>query len=426
MGGPTSLRRVLVTGIVAGLCFAGAPAEARVKPRPMPTMGGVVWTDADGDGVRDRGEAVVRSVKVTVERMTRRRGKSVASRVASKTTGAKGTWSFRPKRAGRYRARVARPSSYRAFTAANRGAKESVDSDVVAKTGTTPTVRLARGGKARRFDAGLLLRKVTAPPTATPTPLAPSGPPAPPPAGPPFQIGGVIWRDTNGDGIRQSNEPIRFEGTVELWTADKTQRLAQTTANSFGSWTLTVPGGVAYRVRVIVTDNRFTTFAPKYQGTDRTLDSDINWAGPHKGYTDVIPAGTGSMSFDTAAREPVSLGNFVWRDTDLNGLQDTNEVGVGGVTVQLWDAARTELLDATTTAANGSYRLIAPTGGQTYRVRVAPPPGAGFTIKDAGGNDALDSDFFPSGPDLGWTDPLVIPSNQIERTNVDAGLVAAP
>ena len=41
----------------------------------------------------------------------------------------------------------------------------------------------------------------------------------------------------------------------------------------------------------------------------------------------------------------MSIGNLVWSDVDHDGVKDTGETGIGGVTVQLY----------TDTNANGSY-----------------------------------------------------------------------
>jgi hypothetical protein len=321
------------------------------------------------------------------------------------------------------------PRGYAGFAAANRGRRESRDSDVSARGGLTPTVRLARGGKARRFDAGLLpARGGSGQPAPSPSPGAPAPTPEPEPQpqppGPPFQIAGLVWRDY-GDGIRQTDELARREGTVELWTADRSTMLASTTTNGFGGWTLTVPGGVAYRVRVIE-NGSYKSFAPKRQGSDPTRDSDFNWAGADKGFTDVIPADAGSMHFDAAAMTPVNIGNLVWRDLNANGIQDAGESGVANVTVELWDATRTELLDSVVSDASGNYFVKAPCGGQWYRIRVVPPIGAGFAPKDQGGNDQLDSDIHVAGPEAGWTDVVPIASNVISTTIWDAGLVPAP
>lgn len=125
----------------------------------------------------------------------------------------------------------------------------------------------------------------------------------------------------------------------------------------------------------------------------------------------------------TRTPTPINIGNFVWDDLDADGRQDTGEPGMAGVTVQLWNSAKTLLIDQTVTDANGSYSLIAPTPGN-YRVRVLLPGAQDFfSPKDqAGGDDLKDSDINPSGTNAGFTDVLVLPSNLISITSIDAGI----
>lgn len=261
------------------------------------------------------------------------------------------------------------------------------------------------------------------PPTATRTPT-------------PVNVGNFVWDDIDGDGRQDAGEPGLAGVTVQLWNATKTQMLDQTVTGANGQYSLTAPLPGSYRVRVLLPSTS-DTFSPKDQaGGNDTLDSDINPSGPDFGFTDVITFASNVISSTThdagiiifrtptptRTPTPVNLGNFVWDDLNANGLQDAGEPGIAGVTVQLWDATRTQLLDSKVTDANGSYTLVAPRPAD-YWIRVVPPPGKTFTTKYAGGDTTRDSNINPSGPDAGFTDLLVLPSNLISQTNIDAGLV---
>jgi uncharacterized repeat protein (TIGR01451 family) len=50
---------------------------------------------------------------------------------------------------------------------------------------------------------------------------------------------------------------------------------------------------------------------------------------------------------------PIEIGNFVWRDTNGNGVQDAGEAGIPGVTVELWRNG--VQVGTTTTGPNGEY-----------------------------------------------------------------------
>lgn len=128
------------------------------------------------------------------------------------------------------------------------------------------------------------------------------------------------------------------------------------------------------------------------------------------------------LATSTRTPTPVNIGNFVWDDLDKDGKQDVGEPGLAGVTVQLWNSTKTQLLYSTVTNANGNYSVIAPTPGN-YRVRVITSGMDTFSPKDAAIDDQTDSDINPSGVDLGFTDVFNIASNVISTTIYDAGII---
>jgi hypothetical protein len=128
----------------------------------------------------------------------------------------------------------------------------------------------------------------------------------------------------------------------------------------------------------------------------------------------------------SVAQAEVAIGDFVWNDLDGDGLQDAGEPGAPGVLVQLWNAAKTQLLDQTTTDGNGHYSLTGPTVPGQYRVRAVLPLCAAFSPKDVGLDDTVDSDINPSGTNLGFTDVIDIASGVISTANWDIGMVGTP
>jgi hypothetical protein len=138
------------------------------------------------------------------------------------------------------------------------------------------------------------------------------------------------------------------------------------------------------------------------------------------------PAPQGQIQLPpTATRTPtpINVGNFVWDDLDQDGRQDAGEPGISGVTVQLWNSTKTQLLDSATTNASGNYTLTAPRPGD-YRVRVLLPNAQDqFSPKDsATATDQTGSDINPSGLNFGFTDVYTFASNLISITTIDAGI----
>jgi SdrD B-like domain/Secretion system C-terminal sorting domain len=86
--------------------------------------------------------------------------------------------------------------------------------------------------------------------------------------------------------------------------------------------------------------------------------------------------GLGDLEF-LQIEPPIEIGNRVWADADGNGIQDASELGIAGVTMELYNAAGTSLLASVNTNANGNYYFnnTNVAGGlqpnTTYIIRVA-------------------------------------------------------
>ena len=87
-----------------------------------------------------------------------------------------------------------------------------------------------------------------------------------------------------------------------------------------------------------------------------------------------------------------SIGDFVWKDLDGDGVQDDNEPGVGGVTVYLTDCNGTIL--ATEVTSNSGYYLFNNLVEGSYQIYFdisGLPLGCDFTLQNVGADDE-DSD----------------------------------
>jgi uncharacterized repeat protein (TIGR01451 family) len=124
------------------------------------------------------------------------------------------------------------------------------------------------------------------------------------------------------------------------------------------------------------------------------------------------------------------LGNLVWNDTNKNGIRDSGEPGLNGVTVRLLDASGNAVLDGNgdpvtaTTAGGGLYSFPGLPTTSGYRVEVVAPAGYAFSPKNADGqglNGASNSDVDPA---TGRTDAITLSPGQINN-NVAAGLYQA-
>ncbi|MBC7569874.1 MAG: DUF11 domain-containing protein, partial [Spirosoma sp.] len=118
-----------------------------------------------------------------------------------------------------------------------------------------------------------------------------------------------------------------------------------------------------------------------------------------------------------------SLGDFVWEDKNADGKQDTGELGIVGVPVQLYDKDGTTLLASTTTTVGGAYSFTGLTDGG-YIVKFGTPTGFTATVANAAGvPDGLNSDAGPNGFTKIYTIDTSQPESSTARNNptVDAG-----
>jgi hypothetical protein len=237
-------------------------------------------------------------------------------------------------------------------------------------------------------------------------------------------IGNFVWRDLDRDGIQDAGEPGIAGVTVQLWNGARTQLLASTTTNADGNYTLQGPTSTALRIRALLPDGSLS-FSPIDAGGDETRDSDIIPSGIETGFTESFSLAsnvTSIASIDAGMMTPeqANLGRRTWEDFDFDGIQDAGEPGLADVTVQLWNSGMSQLLDTTTSDANGVYLLRTPEPGD-YRLRAVSPAGFVRSPKDQGGDDTRDSDFHTGSP-VGFTDVFTVVSSAASITSLDAGM----
>ena len=137
--------------------------------------------------------------------------------------------------------------------------------------------------------------------------------------------------------------------------------------------------------------------------------------------------------------QPASVGNLVFGDIDPNGetpaaieggngVQDSGEIGIDGIIVQLYEATTNTLISETVTSNGGHYLFPNLPPGEYYLVFINPLPEGVWTMPNVGSNDTIDSDPIsdpavtdPRG-EAQKTDPFILTSGQVDLS-WDAGLV---
>lgn len=343
------------------------------------SIGNFVWLDANNDGDQDPGELGVANVTV---RLLRADGTPTG---LTTTTDAAGAYSFNNLAPGEYRVEFVAPLN-RALGKQDLGGNDARDSDANPATGRTGIISLESGENDDSVDAAIVeLGALT----------------------------GRVWVDRDGDGVEEAGEASRPGITVNLLNADGTPTGRTTTTNAGGEYLFDEVVAGNYRVQFVLPPGLKLTLQD--QGGNDTVDSDPNATSGVTGLVSVVPATT-TRDVDAGVYVPASLGDRVWHDLNANGVQDSGEAGLSGVTVRLLAADGVTVIASTTTNGSGLYSFGDLAPGQ-YGVRVVAPSGYETSPLDQGGNDAADSDANATGVIA----PTMIFSGDA-RTDLDAGL----
>jgi hypothetical protein len=226
----------------------------------------------------------------------------------------------------------------------------------------------------------------------------------------PGVIGDYVWLDLNQNGIQDPGEPGIPGVTVTLTNSIGVS--VTTTTDADGLYFFRNLGPGTYTVTLATPSGLVAS--PNLSGDDRTVDSNGS------GTTVTLMRGAYvNTTIDFGFFEPTgAIGNFVWQDLNVNGIQDSGEPGIGGVTVLLTDAADPgNVLATAVTADNGAYLFPGLAAG-SYNVTVdaSSPALAGFlpTLVEApSGTPENDSDASPL--------TVTLPTHSAEDLNADFG-----
>ena len=170
----------------------------------------------------------------------------------------------------------------------------------------------------------------------------------------PAALGDYVWNDANANGIQDSGETGISGVTVTLYGSDGTTMIGTpTTTAADGSYHFTNLAPGTYYVGF--TKPSGYVFSPEYApGSTTGNDSNAN-VGTGKSDAVTLTAGQIDNTIDAGLYKPVTIGDFVWDDTNGNGIQDTGEAGINGVTLTLngTNNAGGTVTDHAKTAGNG-------------------------------------------------------------------------
>ncbi len=364
------------------------------SPGPIDTcsgmIGDVVWQDTDGDGIQEAGEPGINGVTVRLKNSVG----TVIKTVVTATVGTEqGAYKFTGVCAGTYTVEVDTTTLPPGLSATLTGAgpDRAVDSN-----GSPAVVTLTADNSSNfTIDFGY-----NAPCTG--------------------KIGDFVWSDTNANGIQDSGEPGINGVKVNLFDASGTTLLATTTTNSSGFYQFSGKCAACYTVKVDA-----TTLPPNLTqttsgaGSDSSKDSN---GSPAQVVLNANNSVDNTIDFGYKPACSGTIGDYVWHDQNYNGIQDTGEPGLNGVTIRLKNSSGAVIattVTATNAGKSGYYQFTGVCSG-SFKVDVdqtTVPAGFVATTANAPGSTSNNNSN---------TDPstVTLASGSSVVTNVDFGFVA--
>ncbi|MBN1811400.1 MAG: carboxypeptidase regulatory-like domain-containing protein [Anaerolineae bacterium] len=348
---------------------------------PLATIGNYVWLDEDGDGDQDAGEVGIPNVVVELYNAD-------DTLVMTTTTDADGGYLFDGVVIGTYTV-VVKTSTMPAGLAANPTYDE--DDGTINPDSETSVTLTTDGEEHMTADFGYNW----ASPTETNNPGV----------GATGAIGDRVWIDADGDGAQDPGEPGLGSVMVRLYTDPDGDgvydNLAGTaTTNAAGNYIFDDLSAGAYVV--VVNGGSAPT------GYTQTGDPDYFGATLPAGERDnatttpiVLAPGDVFVNADFGYQPTTSytIGDTIWLDADADGMQDSGEPGIPGVTVALLDGDG-NVIATTVTTASGGYLFTGLSNGD-YTVWVNDTnnvlDGLNLVSEPSGGNGDGTSDLALSG-----------------------------
>jgi fimbrial isopeptide formation D2 family protein len=244
------------------------------------------------------------------------------------------------------------------------------------------------------------------------------------------QVGDTIFEDTNRNGSQDSGEPgiqgvlIRFicpgiDGIlgdgVNAASADD-MLLGSATTDANGKYSITnLPYNPNCSVKATLPVDYELTSDP-----DATKDGDT-----------VLPltlVAKSNLTGDFGYAPLASLGDYIWADSNKNGLQDPSEAPLSNVRIELLDANGAPVADPhsttgvpyiLTSTSTGFYRFTGLKPG-TYKVKFSNLPSGSRFTQVLGDNTTAGSDASTDG----FTQTVTLAAGQSNLT-LDAGVVLA-
>lgn len=241
-------------------------------------------------------------------------------------------------------------------------------------------------------------------------------------------IGDRVWNDLDRDGVQDNGEPGVPGILVTLYNSAGTA-IASTVTDGTGYYIFknVIAGSYSVGFTTLPGKSGFTTKSSA-SGTAAT-DSDADQT---TGKTSVFVLAGGQNKTDIDAGLIslfASIGDFVWRDANSDGLQTAGEKGYAGMTLTLYNAATNTPVTSAVSDGKGFYFInnipVAAAGSSFYVVFTGLLPNSLMTTKYKNGTTlatANNSDFGTVSGVIRTDAFTLLPGEN--NPNIDAGVIA--
>lgn len=371
------------------------PPAPPPPPPPVITVGslsGRLWQDANGDGIADVGELGFAGQTVYVD--FNENGLFDAGELSA-TTGVTGAFTISYDTAivttGEYSVRPVLPADWQQ---------------------STPVRKVAIG--AARSDTGVTIgaeSTVVTPPDPDPDPVVTTG-----------SASGVVWNDTDGDGIVDVDES-KLAGRTVYFDLNNNSQLdtGEPTAVSGATGDFTIDYDIAvvapgvYSLRQVLPGDWSSTTAAV------TANLDAGRADRGFGFGSKLNVVTPPPVIDTRT---ASIGGYLFNDSNANGSQDASETRTGTRTVFV-DTNRNKKLDAgeisMSSDAQGVFKFSGLAAGTYYVSRVFPSgwrmsnnTDGYLTVTVGIGQAYTQANIGTTDKPAGWTPPPTDPNTPVD------------
>jgi len=324
--------------------------------------GDFVWHDRNANGIQDLGEEGIKDVNVTLF------DSDTGLPVKTTTTNANGLYLFEFLMPGNYYAKYDWHPMWNQ-TGSNIGS-DIRDSDVDGSNGprTNATTYLSPGEDDRTWDLGLYKC---------------------------IMIGGRVFLDVDKDGFFDASENgingvnvhlVDAMTNVVVATLKTAVNPATPSDDGYYKFACVKPG--MYYVR-FERPGHLAASEP-YKGGNQEKDSDISHEnGINSTRKITVLSGDMVLNMGAGFQDKATVGDRVWLDLNVNGIQDVTEKPVQGVVVSAYDMSGT-MVSLDTSKFDGTYMLDGIAQGDFF-IKFTPPAQYGFTVPKMG-SDLLDSD----------------------------------